>query len=256
MHIIAIYNLPDHKDDLAMALATAIGNTEYEARSRLRGTDKGPLVVALCRDREAAEKIEERLASGGFDAIVLDQDKIETESAQFIVRKFRLDDDALDVESLGGQNLRVDYRSVDLILQGTSIAGKTEKETLKERKFSPGMAVLSSGLVMSRTKKITREIKTEEREGFFNLYAGTLPTLVFRETVLVYDSPGFELKLSRAANFACLISELRKRQPDAVFDDRLLRRADQAALLGPLLSPEEFLHVAKSLLAKILRIQK
>jgi len=254
MHIVAIYNLPDHKDDLAEALASALGTTVYEARSRLRVPGKGPLVAASCRDCVAAEKIAERLASGGFDAIVLDLDEIETESAQFIVRKFRLEDDALDVESGNGQNLTVDYRSIDLLLHGTSIAGKTESETLKKRKFSPGRAVLSGGLVMSRTKKITREIKTEEREGFFNLYAGTLPTLVFRETVLVYDSPGFALKPTRVANFAYLISELRQRQPDAAFDERLLRRAEQAALLGPLLSPEEFLHVATLLLAKILRL--
>ncbi len=253
MHIAAIYNLPEHKDDLAEALAAALGTTVYEALSRLRVPVKGPLVAASCRDHEAAEKIAERLASGGFDAIVLDQDEIETESAQFIVRKFRLDDEALDVESGKGQNLIIDYRSIDLLLRGTGIARKTEIETSKERKFSLGRAVLSGGLVMSRTKKITREIKTEEREGFFNLYSGSLPTLVFRESVLVYDSPGFALKPSRVANFAYLISELRMRQPDAAFDERLLRRAEQAALLGPLLSPEEFLNVATSLLAKILR---
>jgi hypothetical protein len=253
MHIAAIYNLPDHKDDLAGALAAALGTTVYEARSRLRLPGKGPLVAASCRDREAADKIAERLASGGFDAIVLDQDEIETESAQFIVRKFRLDDEALDVESVNGQHLTVDYRSIDLLLRGTGIVGKTETETSKERKFSLGRAVLSGGLVMSRTKKVTREIKTEEREGFFNLYSGSLPILVFRESALVYDSPGFALKPSRTANFAHLLSELRQRQPGAAFDDRLLRRAEQAALLGPLLSPEEFLSVATSLLAKVLR---
>jgi hypothetical protein len=254
MHIAAIYNLPDHKDDLAEALAAALGTTVYEARSRLRVPGKGPLVAASCRDREAAETIAERLASGGFDAIVLHQDEIETESVQFIVKKFRLDDVALGVESGNGQNLTVDYRSIDLLLRGTSIAMKTEIETVKERKFSLGRAVLSGGLVMSRTEQIKREIRTEEREGFFNLYCGRLPTLVFRESVLVYDSPGFALKPSRFENFAYLISELRHRQPEAIFDERLLRRAEQAALLGPLLSPEEFLNVATSLLAKILRL--
>lgn len=153
-----------------------------------------------------------------------------------------------------GQHLTVDYINIDLLLRGTSIAKKTEIETLKERKFSLGRAVLSGGLVMSRTEKFKREIKTEEREGFFNLYSGSLPVLTFRESTLMYDSQGFALKPSRFANFAYLISELRKRQPGAVFDERLLRRAEQAALLGPLLSPEEFLNVATSLLAKILHL--
>jgi len=256
MHIVAINNLPDHKDDLAGALALALGTTVYEARSRLRVPGKGPFVAASCRDRETAEKITEKLASEGFDAVMLDQDEIETEFSQFIVRRFRLNDEALDVESRTGQNLTVEYKYIDLLLRGTGIAGKSRTETVKERKFSLSRAVLSSGLVMTRTKKSTREIKTEEREGFFNLYAGNLPTLVFFESDLVYDTPGFALKPSRVANFAYLISELRQRQPDAVFDDRLLRRADQTALLGPLLSPEEFLNISTSLLAKVLRLQQ
>jgi len=253
MHIVAIYNLPDHKDELAEAFAAALGTTVYEARSRLRVQGNGPLVVASCQDREAAERIAASLTSGGFDAILLDQDEIEAGSAQFIVRKFRLDDEMLYVESGEGLNLTVDYRSIDLLLHGTSIAVKTESETLKKRKFSLGRAVLSGGLVMSRTNKITREIKNEEREGFFNLYSGSLPALVFRESYLMYDSPGFALKPTRVANFAYLIDELRQRQPDAAFDDRLLRRAEQASLLGPLLSPEEFLNVAILLLAKLIR---
>ena len=38
MHIAAIHNPQDNKDELANALAAALGATLYEARSRLRGT--------------------------------------------------------------------------------------------------------------------------------------------------------------------------------------------------------------------------
>ncbi len=57
MHIAAIYNLPDHKNDLAEALAAALGITVYEAHSRLRFPGKGPLVAASCRDLEDVERI-------------------------------------------------------------------------------------------------------------------------------------------------------------------------------------------------------
>ena len=124
---------------------------------------------------------------------------------------------------------------------------------MKERKFSIGRAVLSSGLVLTKATKSTRQVTTEDREGFFNLYSGNRLTLVFRESALIYDSLGSALKPSRVANFAYLLAELRQRQPNTVFDDRLLRRAEQAVLLGPLLPPEEHLEIATSLLAKILR---
>ena len=253
MHIAAIYNLPDNKDELANALAAALGATLYEARSRLRVQGKGPLVVSVSGERDAVEKVVKKLQSSGFDAIALDQDEIESGSNQFNVKKFRLDDEELVVESAGGRSLAVEYRGIDLILRGTCIALRSETRSVKERKFNIGRAALSSGLILTKTTKTTRQVTTEDRQGFFNLYSGNRLTLVFRENALIYDSLGSALKPSRAANFAYLSAELRQRQPDAVFDDRLLRRAEQAILLGPLLSPEESLEVAISLLAKILR---
>lgn len=253
MHIAAIHNLPDNKDELANALAAALGATLYEARSRLRVPGKGPLVVSVSGERDAVEKVVKKLQSSGFDAIVLDQNEIESESNQFIVKKFRLDDEELVVESGKERSLAVDYRSIDLILRGTCIALRSETQSVKERKFSLGRTVLSGGIIITKSTKSTRQVTTEDREGFFNLYSGNRLTLVFRESALIYDSLGSALKPSRVANFAYLLAELRQRQPNTVFDDRLLRRAEQAVLLGPLLSPEEHLEIAISLLAKILR---
>ena len=53
-------------------------------------------------------------------------------------------------------------------------------------------------------------------------------------------------------NFADFVSRLRECCPGAQYDERLLTRAGQAALLGPTLNPEEHLSVATALLAKTL----
>jgi len=250
MHIAAIHNLPDNKEELAAALADALGVTLYDARSRLSVPGNGPIVVAVSGEHEAAVKIAEKLHSKGFDAFVLNEDEIETGASQFIVRKFKLDDKELVVESRDGQSLAIDYSSIDLILRGTCIEVSSETETLKKRKFSAGRAILSGGLVMSKTTKVKRNVTTEERESFFNLYSENKPTTVFFENTLIYDSLGPLLQPSRIANFAYLLAELRQRQPNAIFDDRLLRRAEQALLLGPQLSPEDHLDVAIALLVK------
>ena len=256
MHIAAIHNLPDNKKELAVALADALGATLYDARSRLSVPGNGPFVVAVSKELDAVEKIAERLQSEGFDTILLNENEIETVSSQFVVRKFRLNDKELIVESRDGQSLAIDYSDIDLILRGTCIAVSSETEILKKRKFSPGRAILSGGLIISKTTKVERDVTTEEREGFFNLYCENGLTLVFFENALIYDSLGPALQPSRIANFTYLLSELRQRQPDAVFDDRLLRRAEQALLLGPLLSPEDHLDVATALLTKNLRQKK
>jgi hypothetical protein len=114
------------------------------------------------------------------------------------------------------------------------------------------MALLTGGLKMTKTTEKTLESTTQTREGFFHLYAGEQQTLVFREGGLVYDSLGTALQLTRQANFSYLITELRRRSPGACCDDRLLTRAGQVQLLGPVLSPENHLDIATSLLAKLL----
>lgn len=70
---------------------------------------------------------------------------------------------------------------------------------------------------------------------------------------LTYESFGPRRQPSRAANFAVLVAELRRRCPAAVYDERLLTRAGQARVLGPALSPGEHRDVAITLLVRVLR---
>ena len=75
----------------------------------------------------------------------------------------------------------------------------------------------------------------------------------FRENALDYNSLGSALKLSRSDNFTYIVTELRRCCMGARYDECLMNRAAQAALLGHLLNPEEHLIVATALLAKVLR---
>jgi len=253
MHIVAIYNLPSEKENCAETLAAALKTTAYEAISRLKAPGRGPFVVGVFSAIEQAGELSARLRANGFDAILLKDDEIEGNAVRFVVRKFRLSGDALIVESRTGESLAVDYDGIDLIIRGNSIAQTTVTETVKEKKFDPGMALLTGGLKMTKTREKSLESATQTREGFFHLYAGDQQTLTFREGGLVYDSLGAALQPTRQANFSYLLEELRRRGTNAHYDDRLLGRAGQVQLLGPSLSPEEHLDIATSLLAKLLR---
>jgi hypothetical protein len=253
MHIVAIWNLPENKEALAATLAAALGATVYEALSRLKSPGKGPFVVGVFAAIEPAEELVKKLRAGGFETALLKEDEIETEAAGFAVRKFRFSDDALIVESRKEEGLSIDYSSIDLVLRGTSIAQSTTTETVKEKKFDPGIALLTSGLKMTKTTEKTLESTVQTREGFFYLYAGDQQTLIFREGVLAYDSLGIAMQPTRQANFTYLLEEVRRRSPEAIYDDRLLNRASQVQLLGPSLRPENHINIATSLLAKVLR---
>jgi len=252
MNIVAIHDLNEDKESLAKGLADAMGATVYEALARLRVPGMGPAVVAVFSAMEPAAGLLEKLRQAGFSASVLTEQEIESEQNASMVRRFSLGENELGVTTDKGDSLSISYKEAALILRGTAIISDSRTETTKTRKLSPELAVISGGMVMTKTIETVREVTTEARQGFFNLCARDGSILVFRENGLVYDSLGPAMKPSRMLNFGYLVSELRRRCPDALYDERLLNRAGQVALLGPSLNPEKHIAIATALLRKVL----
>ncbi len=255
MHIAAIYNLGQERETHAAALASALGITMYEACSRLRSPGNGPFTIGVFADHQRAMQTEEKLRSAGFSAVVLTDEEITAERFPLIARKFELSGKELAVVSESGQGLGIPFQNIRLIVRGTGIVRGTVTETVKTKSLSLGRAVMSSGLMITKTTKSVQEVATEERTAFCNLYAEGIPAVVFRESSLLYDSLGSALQPSRALNFNYLIAELRRLAPQAQYDERLLTRPAQIALLGPTLNPEEHLSEATALLAKTLSLR-
>jgi hypothetical protein len=253
VNVVAIHSLKEDKLERAAALAAALGVTEFEALARLRAPGSGPFVVAVFGEPERARKLLGKLESGGFHATIATKEDMDAETGRPVVRKFEFRDKTLHVESRRGDCHDVPFRDIRLILRGVGIAVSTSTDMVKTRSFSLGRAVLTSGLMPTRTTKTVCETTNQEREGFIVLYAAVGSTVSFHENSLVYDPLGPALKPSRTANFNCLVPELRRRCEGASYDERLLTRAGQAALLGPRLSPETHLAVATALLSKVLR---
>lgn len=253
MYFLAIHNLPEDRAVFAPALASALGITAYEASVRLRISGSGPLVIATFGERPAADEASRKLKASGLTTVMISSEEASSSQREFPVRTFRFNSRTLHVESRQKETLAVDYQKIFLIIRGTGMKQGTTTEITKERKFDLGKAVLSGGLVISKTVKTTEQKITEEREGFLFVYAyGVLP-LVFREGALDYSSLGLALQPSRAANFTALLAELRRRAPQACFDDRLTTRAGQVQLLGPSLDVQRYIGVAIELLVKVLQ---
>jgi hypothetical protein len=253
MHLVAIHSLNKDKETMAGSLAAVLNATPYEALTRLRCPGNGPLTVAVFAGEEQAEHLSERLNSAGFRSVVLRAEEIAGEEGAWTVRSFGLGEHLLHIETEKGKGLDVAFQDVELILPGVSTSRETTTETVKHRSINLGRAVLTGGMILTKTTKTTRDITTEARERFINLYAADAPVIVFRENSLDYNSLGPTRKLSRSENFTHVLAELRRRCPNALYDERLMNRAAQAALLGPLLNPEKHLTAATALLSKVLR---
>jgi hypothetical protein len=252
VHVVAVHNLNEDKEALGDDLAAALKVTVHEALMRLRAPGDGPLVVGVFAGQDPAAGLAERLRAAGFKAVVLTAGEIEREAGAWMVKRFEFGPDGLRIETVNKDGLGVSYKEIELILRGTGIVLSTSTETEKTRSLSIGRAVLTGGMMISKTTRTEREVAEEQRQGFINVYMAKGPVLALYENVLSYDSLGPARKPSRAGNFAHLVSELRKRCPGGRYDERLLSRAGQAALLGPTLNPEQHLVVASALLAKVL----
>lgn len=251
MHVVAIHGWQEETPSLALSLAAALGVTAYEARQRLIGG--GPAVVASFADPPQARALVVKLQAGGLAALLVDATAVRSGGGSFAVRRFVPGDRSIRIEAADGFGADIAYGEIDLLLRATRITSHAGSETTAERKFSLGRAALTGGLIATRKIQREQEVAAEVREEVLYLFAGSRPPVVFAENDMHYDGLGKLMKPSREMNFLHLVTELLRLCPDAVYDDRLARRAGQVHLLGPLLAPGAFLPLAVEILARSLR---
>ena len=251
MNVVAIHYAPGKGEALVPALAEATDKTLYEVRARLSSPEGGPAVVANFGEIEPAWAFAGRLRANGVSPILLTPEDVESDAQRFLVRTFHLGEHGVTATSRRGETAELSYREIDLILRGVRIEERVELQTTEQRKFSAGRALMTGGLVASKTTRKLQQVKTEERDDFLHLYSAGRPPLVFRASAVTYQSLGPALQPSIAANFAYLVERLRQASPQATYDERLTNRQARARLLGPSLA--ENVDIAISLLARVLR---
>jgi len=249
MHVVVIHHWQEENPAVTQTVADALGMLVFEMRQRMVGG--GPVVIASYADPQQAEALADGLQQAGVPTLVIDTESLRTRFKPFLVRLFSLHDTNLQLETAGGQSEKFPYAEISLILAATTVAGQSETTaTVTERKFSLGKTMMAGGIPM--TKKVKQEItvRSEERDEVLCLYAAGRAPALFRRGAMNYAGLGEAMQLSRELNFAYLKSELRRRVPQAGFDDRLLKRPGQVRLLGTTLDPDANLDLAFEILAR------
>jgi hypothetical protein len=252
VYVIAVHYPPGKGEALVAPLAEALDKTPYEARARVSDPEGGPAVVARYGEIEPAWACAGRLRSNGISPILLTPEDVETDERRFLVRSFHLGDHGITATSRRGESAEIDYRQVSFFLRGTRVDEKTELKTTEQRKFSAGRALMTSGLLMTKTVRKLEQVKTADREDFLQLYVEGRPPLAFRSGGLDYRALGSTLQPSVQANFNRLTALLRQALPQARYDERLANSQARARVLGPGLS-ENHLDIAISLISRVLR---
>jgi hypothetical protein len=234
----------------ARALAGALGKTPYEVRASLQLPGGGPAVVAVHAGLDAAEVSAVAVRAAAFTCSVIAVR--EPLPGLLVPRRFELADHELAIECRDGSSARLRYAEIEVLIRGMQQTQASLTATVTERKLDFGRAILSGGLVNTRTEKTTRTTTTTDSDEFLLLVGGG-HSCSLREHELQYQSLGAALQPSRTANFRYLVTELYRRCSTAARDERLMRRSVQSQTLGPMLSPDTHLDLALRLVADSIR---
>ncbi len=249
--MLAVHYAPGAGAALRAPLAEALDLTAYEAAARLSDPEGGPAVVARYGEIEPAWACAGRLRANGISPILITREDVETDARRFLVRSFELGEHGIAATSRRGETVEVPYREVPLLLRGVRIDETSSLKTTEQRKFSLGRALMTQGLMLTKTERKVERVTSSAREEFLHLYVEGKPPLVLRAGALDYRSFGADLQPSVQANFTRLIAELRRRLPGARFDERLANAQSRARILGPGLRDDQ-IDIAISLLSRVL----
>jgi hypothetical protein len=251
VNVLAVHYAPGGGAALTAPLAEALDLTPREAAARLSDPQGGPAVVARYGEIEPAWACAGRLRANGISPILITREDVETDARRFLIRSFELGEHGIAATSRRGESVEVPYREIALLLRGVRIDETSSLKTTEQRKFSLGRALMTQGLMLTKTERKVERVTSSAREEFLHLYAAGRPPLVLRAGALDYRSFGADLQPSVQANFTRLIGELRRRLPDVRFDERLANAQSRARILGPGLRDDQ-LDIAISLLARVL----
>ena len=221
MFVVGIAELAGTVDEEAQALASNLGSTPYETRMLL--LPGLPAIVLISPDKARALELLANLRQRGHHALAFDASAVVSSSAMQLMRRFRLEDDAIVAEK--PDEGRLAYDDVLVMLRATHDTRFEQTTEHSERKFSAGRAMLTGGLVVTKKESSTSVARSQERHEVLYLFrrSGQTPWLL-PDSGPHYTWLGDRMASTERANFLTVVDMLRERTPGATYDDRLVGR--------------------------------
>jgi len=222
MLLVAIHApFPSEPKALARA-AAASGLSAADLGNRLRGTL--PRVLLSDADGEHLRAVAAELEPLGFVTAVCDARAAPTDAERVLARGLRLAADGFTAIDAGGDEHECPWHAIEGIQRGVRVTTDVKKETKTETKLDVGRALLSGGLILTRTEKKVTERKTESAEPFVLVQRGDgEPDVMLYERRIDYRFLGRDMQPSSRGNLEIVVQRLRAGAPRAPFDDRVAR---------------------------------
>jgi hypothetical protein len=221
VYAVAIAELNATIETEAIALSSDLGVSAYEARLVLAsGT---PAIVSMSSDKARALDLLARLRARGHGAIACDASAVVASDAMTSMRRFCLN--AGSISSDEGPRAELPYGDVLALVAAVHRQRVTSESVVRDSKFSVGRAVMTGGMVNTRTVKRETRATTEERDAVLYVFrrGGGIPWIL-RERGTRWAGHGRPVAPTAGANFRPTVRLWRAPMPRAVYDDRLVTR--------------------------------
>jgi len=210
-------------------LAPLMGLLPYDARLRLNAGV--PVVVARGCTLADAQQSLSALRTHGHGAVAVDEQGAPCAERMPLVRGFDLHEAELVAQVRGGPAVTLPFSQLLAVVRAVEVCEQEHAVETVEKKLAIGRAVLSGGLMRSKTvhKSISEKSLEHEQVAYLFRREAAEP-LLLREGALSYAGLGSERGVSAHESFMRLLKILRERAPHALHDDRLCVRKRRAEL--------------------------
>jgi hypothetical protein len=241
--VVALTELATSPDVEAPLLASDLGVTPYEARQKL--AVGMPCVVLFTEDRARTTALMGSLRARGHGVVACEGRAVAPSAAMQKVRRFRFEPDALVLRGPsdaadGSQDERLPYAEMLALLRATHRRTQETREETKEKKFRPAAAIITGGVIL--TKTVTREVvrTNEDKEQVVYVFRRSGAPCLLREGGADYSGLGEAVLPTRIQNFATTLRLLREHAPRVPYDERLVSVKRLPELPGDLGAPRAF----------------
>ena len=252
MHVVAVYGWEEASPEFIQSIAEPLQKTVYEVQQRI--ITGSPCVIASYADPHMAVELAAELKGRGVRVIGVNAETVHAGKDYIYVYRFDFYDTSLHIWTAEDDHAEIPYEKIRVMLTGTSRVTETVTKVVEKKKISIGKTLLAGGVPIPKTVKHTEETESLHHGKYVYMYVGKRPQpIIFGQDSMTYEGLGENLQISHVLNFNYLVSELRRRSPGAVYDDRLVKRIGLVKLLGPTIDPDTNLDLAAEILSRSLR---
>jgi len=223
---VVVGRIPEGTEALSTAARIA-GLALPDATRLLTGT----LPRILLRATPEGGSLTLALTAAGFVAWSTDLAEVPTDAQRLVVRSLEWEADGFQVVDAKGTSHACPAAAARLLQRGARTHSSTTVSQTKETRFDLGKAVLSGGLLLTKTVTRVQETTTQAKEPFLLLHRSDgQPDLMFYEHRVGYQCLGADMGGATLANFNRLCLRLQALCSAAPLDDRVGRPGFVAGL--------------------------